>query len=449
MSPSYKTVLQKVKKHIAVHRLLSVGDRVLVALSGGSDSIFLLHILHQLKDQFDLSIAAAHLNHQLRKEAAEEAQFVEALCKSLGIQCFVRQSDIEFIARQKRISCETAGRDERYSFFYSLKEEYGFSKIATAHHLNDNAETILIHFLRGSGQNGLRGIDPIRPDGIIRPLLGITKEEILNCCQENSWEYVSDNSNFEPIYTRNQVRLALLPEILTYNPNFVKVVTDNAQLFAEDEDFINVYTTRVFMENYNDGSISKAIIEQQPPAIGRRLIQQLYKKSTGQEQNLPVNYIQSVLRLNRNGQSVSLPHQMTAELTGGRYRILPPREVLADFEFEIVPQKPLYLPHIGEYWLIKPAIRGEKDTFFLPDNTTLTVRNRRRGDTFCPMGMNGTKTISNFFTDKKIPPEQRSCIPLLTAGKQIINIGGVHRDRRFYTTNEKNSPYRLEIYKKT
>lgn len=448
MGSIYHKLLKKIENTIIYHNLLTEKDSVLTALSGGGDSVFLIHMLSALKDKYGFLLSAAHLNHKLRAEADSEEQFAADLCRELNIKCFTKKTDIAAISKAYGESCETAGRKERYTFFRDLQKQYGFTKIATAHHLDDNAETILMHFIRGSGANGLKGIEYSRPDGIIRPLLNISKHDIIECCHEQGWEYATDSSNFEAVYTRNRVRLELIPEILKYNSNFPEVVTKNAILFAEDEDFINTYTKGIFKENYINGGLLKKAADIQPQAVKRRLIQMLYQKYSSSVQNLSMEYINSVLSLKHTGQSVSLPGGIRAVLSYDKYFIEPQNETCVNFEYTLIPGETLYIPQSGQYWLIKEAKSPGKNVFFSPDNTVFTVRNRRAGDFFYPVGMTGKKKLSDFFTDKKIPRTQRDLIPVMTAGKDIINVGGSHRDRRFYNSDNKNNLYSLEIYDK-
>ena len=446
MSQAFGKTLEKIEKFIKAHELISPKDSVLVAVSGGGDSVFLLRALYSLKEKLDFSLYAAHFNHSLRPEADLEEKFVKELCKCLDIPCFTKKDDVKALAGRDGISLETAGRNARYAFFKELEDRYGFSKTATAHHMDDNAETILMHFIRGSGANGLKGISA-RRGHIIRPLLEISKKEITEVLKEQDFDYVTDNSNFDPVYTRNRVRLMLIPEILKINPNFLKVITQNSSLFAEDEDFINGYTTRFFSENYKDGCFPKEILDKQPISVKRRIIQLIYRDKTGSCRNLSNKYIESVLALKHTGQTVSLPGRITAMLSYGRYMMRDNPQTAHDYEYKIKIGQELYIPEAGEYWLIKKAEPGDKKTFTLSEGAELSVRNRRDKDRFYPIGMNGSKSVSDFFTDKKIPRANRSTIPILTSDSKIVNIAGIHRDRRFYETSDGKNLYILKIRK--
>lgn len=435
----YERLLKRIEKTIIEKKLIIQNDKVLVAFSGGGDSVFLLHMLNDIKDKYGFSLAAAHLNHSLREEADEEEFFSKNVAEELGIDFFCKKTDIFSVSQKSGESCETAGRRVRYDFFESLKLEHGFNRIATAHHRDDNAETILMHFLRGSGANGLKGIEYLRSDGIIRPMLDVSKEEILECCREKGWNYVTDKSNFETVYTRNRVRIELIPQILKYNPGFCRVVTQNAVNFAEDENFIKVYTDKIFMENFLDGGLLKKAVDCEMPAVQKRLLQNLYHKYI--PQNLSVKYINAILSLKKTGQTINLPGGITAELSYGKYVLKKNQKNINEFEYDIIPGIPTYIQEYGKYLIVEETDKFGKNTFSA--SLPFKVRNRRNGDFFWPIGMDGRKKISDLFTDKKIPKSERNKIPILISGDEIINIGGIYRDKRFYKDGEKK--YILKI----
>lgn len=434
-----KDILKTVEKTLQKRKLAEKDDKVLVAFSGGSDSVYLLYAMKNLGEKIGFSVAAAHLNHGMRDCADEEEAFSENMCKEWNIEFFSKKVDVPSLAEKLGISSETAGRKARYDFFEELRKEQGFTKIATAHHSDDNAETILMHFIRGSGANGLKGIEYIRDSLIIRPLLDISKQEIYNECKRLELEYVTDMSNFEPVYTRNKIRLELIPEIMKYNPNFSSTITSNATLFAEDEEFINAYTNKIFDENYN-GGFSKKIIDGLPRAVSRRIIQCVYSKISGENQLLSQKYIDAALDM-ENGKKLSLPKNVTLYLYGGRYTAVKEKQ---KFESEVKIGQKTHIPYTDEVWKITYADKSDKNTFFAPKNCMFVIRSRKTGDRFYPLGSNGSKSVSDLFTDKKIAPFERDFIPVLTADEKIVNIGGRYKDRRFYKERD-GVLFKLEI----
>ncbi|MBR6645957.1 MAG: tRNA lysidine(34) synthetase TilS, partial [Clostridia bacterium] len=199
-------ILDKVCKTIEKHNLLTFGDSVLCALSGGADSVCLLRVLCLLKEKYDLKIFAAHINHMLRGESADsDEEFAKELCKNFDVPFYSKKIDVLKYAKEHSQSTEEAGREVRYNFFYELCDTYNINKIATAHNLNDNTETVVMRFIRGTGINGLSGI-PYKNNNIIRPILDLSRKEIEAFLKDENISFVTDKTNFEPVYFRNKVR---------------------------------------------------------------------------------------------------------------------------------------------------------------------------------------------------------------------------------------------------
>ena len=338
-------------------------------------------------------------------------------------------------------------RKERYAFFEELKNEHGFTKIATAHHRDDNAETILMHFIRGSGTRGLSGIEYMRGE-LIRPLLELSKSEILKVCEDENWEYMTDKTNFISDYRRNKVRLELIPVIEEYNPGFSDVITSNGILFSEDDDFINSYARDIYNKNIKNNGIEKTLIDDLPKAVSRRIIQLMYKNVAEIEQNLSQKYVSALLELSGNGKELSLPGGLIARLSNGVISISLKEPETEKFSVKFEVGEWVYIPQKGKSWLVRKATAEDKKVFCLPEDAVLEVRSRRDGDIFFPIGMTGKKTLSNFFTDKKIPRTERDKIPVLTANGEVVCIDGVHFDRRFYNLDTNFNRYCLEISSK-
>ena len=205
--------LKKVYEYIQKNKLIKESEHIIVGLSGGADSVCLLHILHSLSNRLKIKLTAIHINHMLRgQEAKRDENFAINFCKELGIEIITKRIDVLKIAKEEKISEEEAGRNARYSTFYEYKKILGADKIATAHNKNDNAETVIMNIIRGSGLSGLKGIDAKRND-IIRPILDLERKEIVNYCNACNLGFVTDSTNRETKYTRNKIRLKLIKEI--------------------------------------------------------------------------------------------------------------------------------------------------------------------------------------------------------------------------------------------
>lgn len=408
-------------KTVKEHNLLSEGDRVLVGLSGGADSVTLLRLLLQIADKYGITVGAAHINHQLRKTADRDMNFCSELCDKLGVHLDILTVDIRSAAKTQGLSEELCARNVRYDFFESL----GYDKIATAHNKNDNAETILFNFMRGAGTAGLCGI-PYRRKNIIRPLLDIKKADITEFCEENGYGFVTDETNFEEIYTRNRIRLSLIPQIEnTFNGNFVDTVTENAELLRFDKEFLEASAEKLY-----SGEITSQLADKLPCAMLYRLIQLYYKERTKESQRLSVTFVKKLAELLKSGQTgskIDLPKGFEGYISYGKLFIDKKSEA-TEFEYPIFPDKPLYIREIGKTVLLKSDKNGK---IALPDTAGLTVRNKRVGDLFYPAGMQGKKRLSDYFTDKKIPQKQRFDIPILTKNGDIVSVIGYRNDRRF------------------
>lgn len=235
-------MLNKVKETIKKYNLISKNDKIVVAVSGGPDSITLLDILYKL----EYNICAAHVNHGLRENAIIDQQFVEKFCADRNIKCFVKEIKLKEL--KNNMTLEEAGRKERYDFFYKVMQNENCTKIATAHNSNDNAETVIMNIIRGSGTSGLKGIEPIR-DQIIRPLIEINRKDIENYCMENSLNPRHDESNDEAIYTRNKVRLKLIPYIEeNINSNVINNINRLSDIVLEQEEYLEKETQKAYDE---------------------------------------------------------------------------------------------------------------------------------------------------------------------------------------------------------
>ena len=237
----------KVIETIKKYKLIEAGDKIVLGVSGGPDSISMLNILNEIKDEFDFKIYVAHINHLIREEAIDDEKFVENYCKKNDISFFCKRAEVQKIAETQKIGTEEAGRNVRYEFFEEVCSKVGANKIAIAHNKNDKIETIIMHLLRGSGLSGLKGMQPIRDNKYIRPLIECERNEIEQYCEENKLEPRIDKTNFENEYTRNKIRNIVLPYIKKeFNPNIINTINRLSEVAEEENNYLNKITEDAF-----------------------------------------------------------------------------------------------------------------------------------------------------------------------------------------------------------
>ncbi len=424
-----ETVIHTIRKH----NLIPKNSKVLLALSGGSDSVCLLHILNDLKIMFDFELYACHLNHSIRSEADEDCRFVESLCQSLGVEFFAKKVDIKAIAKSQKISEELAGRNERYDFFEEVLKKREIDLIATAHNKNDSAETILMHIIRGSGIDGLTGIAYQRGN-IIRPLLDCLKCDIEKYCEDNKYSFVVDKTNNQSIYTRNKIRLELIPQICKgFNPSFISTIVKNADLIRDDADYLGSEAERIYSELEENGRLNIVKLKTLHPAMQRRIILIMYKRYFGNTINMQSVHVESIMGLIRSGhsgKSVNICKNTRCVLEFGSIFFKENKDDKSEYSYRIELDTPLYIPEAGMSITLKNW-EGVGEKFFFEDIKKLCVRNRRQGDVFYPEKMKGRKKLSDYFTDRKIPGDVRNILPIITYNDEIVWIVGKRRDRRF------------------
>lgn len=429
-------MIDKIYKTIKEYGLIEKKDKIIIGLSGGADSMCLTHILHRLRDEMELRIVCAHMHHSIRgAEADYDAQRAHDFSKSLGIPFEFLKEDVPSYAKSKGISEELAGRELRYAFFENLLQKYGFNKIATAHNKNDNAETILMNFMRGSGIKGLCGI-PYKRGRIIRPILDCTREEIEEYCAENCINYVTDSTNNESIYTRNKIRLELIPKIQqSFNPNFINTVTENAALISADCEFLENLSYEFYQKEVKNGRIDIKKLLSQPVSVRNRVIFEMIRNVLNTTSDLSSSFINDITELAqkaKSGSYIMLPKGIIARIDYG-YLYIGGQNLTKNFEYEIPLDCEVYIEEIGKTVYAEYVTEKDGEGIYLEakKGDKLIIRNRREGDIFSPVGMEGRKKLKDFFIDKKIPAEERARIGIITINGEIADIIGKRSDRRY------------------
>lgn len=430
-------MLNKIEKYMIENKLMPQKG-VLVGLSGGADSVALTHILWRLSEKYNFSVSTAHVNHSLRGDAADkDEQFSREFSNALGIKFYSHKADIRSIAKKEHISEETAGRRIRYEFFEKIMEDSDIDCCATAHHKNDNAETLLMNFVRGSGINGLCGI-PVRRKEFIRPLLCLSRTEIEQYCQENELSYVTDSTNNETIYTRNKIRHNIIPMLeRELNPSFCDTITNNVRVISADVEFLENCAEEKYKELVCNKSVEVKKLCLLYDALSLRIIRRMIADNISMS-DISSDIIFSILQLaknNRTGSMLDITGDVYARIEYGMLIIEKKCVKCDDFCYKLKIGESLYIPQIGYTIHIEYAEEKLNDgaTYFsLPDSVKeINLRNRRVGDKFIPMGMNGTKSIKDFMINEKIPRDMRSRIGIVTFDQEIAWIVGYRSDNRF------------------
>lgn len=296
---------EKILKTIRKYNLIQKGDKIVIGVSGGPDSMCLLDCLYCMKKDLYIDLVVVHINHMLRNEAEEETKYVQEYCKKNGIACFVKYSDINKIAQKQKLGIEATAREVRYNFFTEIAEKIGANKIATAHTANDNAETILMNLLRGSGTSGLKGIE-IKSKKYIRPLRECERIEIEEYCKENKLNPKIDKSNFENIYTRNKIRNELIPYLQNnFNPNIIQGLNRLSDLAKEEDEYFKQIVKKEYenlkLEENDKGTIlNLKEFNNLSNVIKGKLILYTINKVVGTTQGVEKINIEDLIKLCKN-----------------------------------------------------------------------------------------------------------------------------------------------------
>lgn len=295
---------EQVLKTIKKYNLINDGDKIVIGVSGGPDSICLLHVLYTLKQEMNFEIFVAHINHMIREVADAETEYVKDFCNSIGVPCFVKKIDVVKTAKEEGKGTEETGRIIRYNFFDEVALKVGANKIATAHNKNDKIETMIFNMLRGSGLSGLKGIEPIRDEKYIRPLIEVERDKIEEYCKQNNLNPKYDESNLENIYTRNKIRNIVIPYIKDeFNPNFIKTMDRLSEVATEENEYLNKVTKdafdRVLLNAFNDLKIELDLkkFNNIELVIRRRVILYTINKLLGSNQGIEKINIDDIIKL--------------------------------------------------------------------------------------------------------------------------------------------------------
>jgi tRNA(Ile)-lysidine synthase len=446
---------QQVLRFIEQHHLVSDGE-LLVAVSGGPDSVCLLHILVKLQKELKIKLHVAHLNHQLRgAESDADADYVSDLARQLGIPATIEGRDVKGYQAQQHLSLEEAAREVRYSFLAEVARSIGADRVAVGHTMDDHIETILMHLIRGTGTRGLRGLQPYtewksKTDSIIivRPLLEVSRRETEDYCQSHELKPRIDASNLSLSPLRNRIRHQLLPLLKSYNPRVTEALLRTGRITSDDIDFLDKEIARLWDKIAQQQGVTiildKERFDQLPPTLQRYLLRASAEKLLGSAKDIEMRHIEEMMSalVKPAGKRLSLPGGLIFSIEYNKYLLasdlaaLSPLPILGGESQLNVPGETL-LPG----WRIEAAIinreemaeKGGGFTAYFDRGKTgdkLVVRSRQPGDRFQPLGLSQPKKVNEFMIDAKIPQAWRQQVPIVCSPSQILWVVGWRIDER-------------------
>lgn len=446
---------QQIIKFISVNGLVQEGDKLLIALSGGSDSVFALNFFNKFKNKYKISICALHINHSLRgEESYLDQEFCKDICNIEEIEFYTELVDVNKLAKEKKLSIEETGRIIRYQKLEEYSRISNSNKIVTAHNLEDNTETILLNLFRGTGLKGISGI-PIKRDNIIRPFLSTSKNEIENYLNEKKIKFVVDSSNKESIFKRNFLRNEILPKIRqnindNVDLNIFKLSEIVRKSYIMIEEVLDRYIKK-FVSDYKSGiKISKQVINEKP-----ELINELIKKVIDQKFSRSLEY-KNIFRIEQLfhqqvGTKIILQDGLEA-ISEREYIVVKFDDEQKDNEVKLELNSTIELQkrilgcveiNIGDVNLYSGKeiefIDSEKLTF------PLYLRTWREGDKFNPLGLKGTKKLSDFLTDQKVPNAEKKKQFVLLNKEKIVWVVGFRIDKSVKITEKTKKVIKLWV----
>lgn len=471
MASKERTLEQRITGFIRKHELLSAGGKVVVAVSGGADSVSLLHLLAKSRADFGVELHVAHLNHQLRgAESDADAEYVRDLAGELRVPATIESRDVLAYHNRKGGSLEEAAREVRYSFLAEVASREGSSVVALGHTRDDNVETILMHLLRGAGLAGLRGLQPrsVLQLGecnarieLVRPMLEVTRQEAWGYCQRHGLKPRSDSSNLSPAFVRNRIRLELLPVVRTYNQGIDDALLRLAAIAGDALAFIDGQVSMIWKElaetKANVIYLNVGRMAALPRAMQRQAFRKAVQQLLGNLRDIEAQHIEAMVDFLAKpaGKKLCLPRgvTLTAEygrlvLTSSQTSSCPLPTLDGVFSIKVPGETVLPGWHVTADVATGSTNNGDGlvACFDLDRvGTELTVRRRRPGDRFQPLGMREIKKLQDFMVDSKIPRSWRDRVPLVCSPEGILWVVGWRIDDRFKVTENTRNILRLKF----
>ena len=422
--------MEQVIDYIKSHKLIESGEIIGVACSGGRDSMALLHFLNSIKNQLDFQVIAINIDHSIREHSDMDSQFVMDYCKENGIRAYKFKVEALKTAKEEKMTVEQAARVVRYKTFDSLIQKGLVDKIATAHHLNDQAETILLNLLRGCGLGGAKGMEPIRDNEYIRPFLETERTEIMEYIDDNGIPFVEDETNADSSYSRNYIRNIVMPTIRKKFKSVDRNLVNFAHICAEDDEYINSQVEMGgVVRNKDVTKIPLSYFTYNSSIINRILMKCLQFYSLQDIEKKHIMMIRSFAMESENGASIDLPFDIKIHKEYDYITMSLKGKTKQETGYAFQKGK-TYIEGFGTIRIVSSKVFNDiKPHSHVIDANKLPMgavwRFREQGDEFAPFGDAGTKSLKEYFIDKKIPQRLRDRIPVLAVGNQILIVADI------------------------
>ena len=449
-------MLKKTDNYMKIHEMPGKGEKVVLGLSGGMDSVCLFHVLREL----GISLEAVHVNHGIRGEEADRDQaFAEALCRQYEIPLHVYRFDVPKLAKERHLSEEEAGREVRRQAFAEVKAACGAKAIALAHHGNDRAETFLFHLIRGSGIRGLSSMKPVEEDRI-RPLLWAQRSEIEAFVRSHGYAYVEDSTNEKEMYTRNQLRHRVLPQLETINPKAVSHICGAAGKLEEAFSYIDRQADKLFEKSVTIGEgevlVSDVILQEAEAVLWVPVVQKCVEHLKGSTVNMTEEHYAKVLELFelQTGKEIHLPAGLAAARTYEGVRLyvsaenmqFGSKEIFGEGLYEFAGKK--FAVTIEEWaeWKNFPVNHYTKCFDYDKILENLCLRTRETGDYLEINKDHGRKSLQDYFVNEKVPKEKRDRMVLLAEGSHILWVIGKRISEYYKITGATKKVLKIQMY---
>jgi len=444
--------MEQVIDYIKENNLIKSGEIIGVACSGGRDSISLLHYLNSIKSDLDCEVVAVNVDHGIRSTSALDTEFVMQFCKQHGIRAYKFKAEALKVAKEEKLTIEQAARKVRYGVFETVIKKGLVDKIALAHHLNDQAETVLLNIIRGAGLTGAKGMEPIRDGVYIRPLLATPRESIMAYLDEYNLEFVEDETNNDINYSRNYIRNIVMPSLRKRFGAVDKNIVNFSKICKQDDDFITSNINMgAIVENNETTKIPLAYFYQAEAVVNRILMKVLSRFAPQDIERKHLKIVREFAVESANGSMINLPFKVKV-LKEYDYIVIgdiKKREAVGEYAFRsgklAIEGYGIIRSTISKVFTQPKIHQHIIDADRLP--TTAKWRFRQEGDMFAPLGMGGSKKLKEYFIDKKIPQRMRDSIPVLAVENKILAVADVEIADELKVTENTRSYYKINYEK--